>query len=67
MTLLQRVTQRGRGVSEYDYVIVGSGINGLVAAAMLGKKRRKVLVLERNAAIGGCLRTEAATAAGLRP
>jgi phytoene dehydrogenase-like protein len=51
-------------MSEYDYVIVGSGINALVAAAMLGKKRRTVLVLERNAAIGGCLRTEAATAPG---
>ena len=51
-------------MSEYDYVIVGSGINALVAAAMLGKKRRRVLVLERNAAIGGCLRTEAATLPG---
>lgn len=28
----------------YDYVIVGSGINALVAAAMLGKKGAKVLV-----------------------
>jgi phytoene dehydrogenase-like protein len=51
-------------VSEYDYVIVGSGINALVAAATLGKKRRTALVLERNAAIGGCLRTEAATVPG---
>ena len=41
----------------YDYVIVGSGINALVAAAMLGKKGAKVLVLERNASVGGCLRT----------
>ena len=51
-------------MSEYDYVIVGSGINALVAAAMLGKKRRRTLVLERSAVIGGCLRTEAATAPG---
>ena len=51
-------------MSQYDYVIVGSGINALVAAAMLGKKRRTTLVLERNAVIGGCLRTEAATAPG---
>jgi phytoene dehydrogenase-like protein len=51
-------------VSQYDYVIVGSGINALVAAAMLGKKPRTTLVLERNAVIGGCLRTEAATAPG---
>ena len=35
-------------MSEYDYVIVGGGINALVAAAMLGKKGRKALVLERN-------------------
>jgi len=47
-----------------DYVIVGAGINGLVAAAMLGKKGRKVLLLERNDRIGGCLRTEEATAPG---
>jgi phytoene dehydrogenase-like protein len=47
-----------------DYVIVGSGINALVAAAVLGGKGRKVLVLERNDRIGGCLRTEAITAPG---
>ena len=47
-----------------DYVIVGGGINGLVAAAMLGKKGRKVLLLERNARVGGCLRTEEVTAPG---
>ncbi len=51
-------------MAEYDYVLVGGGINALVAAAMLGKKRRTTLVLERNAAIGGCLRTEEATAPG---
>ena len=47
-----------------DYVIVGGGINGLVAAAMLGKKGRKVLLLERNERVGGCLRTEEITAPG---
>ena len=31
-----------------DYVIVGSGINALVAASLLGRKGRKVVVLERN-------------------
>jgi phytoene dehydrogenase-like protein len=51
-------------MSEYDYVFVGGGINALVAAAMLGKKRRTTLVLERNSTIGGCLRTEEATAPG---
>ena len=47
-----------------DYVIVGSGINALVAAALLGRKGRKVLLLERNDRIGGCIRTEAITAPG---
>jgi phytoene dehydrogenase-like protein len=47
-----------------DYIVVGSGINGLVCAALLGKKGRRVLVLEREAVAGGCLRTEAITAPG---
>jgi phytoene dehydrogenase-like protein len=47
-----------------DYVIVGSGINALVAAALLGRKGRKVLLLERNDRIGGCIRTEEITAPG---
>ncbi|MCX5495634.1 NAD(P)/FAD-dependent oxidoreductase [Kaistia dalseonensis] len=48
----------------YDHIVIGSGINALVAAAMLGKKGRKVLLLERNAVIGGCLRTEEITQPG---
>lgn len=48
----------------YDYLIVGSGINALVAAAVLGKKGAKVMLLERNPWIGGCLRTESVTAPG---
>jgi phytoene dehydrogenase-like protein len=47
-----------------DYVIVGSGINALVAAAMLGRKGRKVLLIERSDRIGGCIRTEEVTAPG---
>src|SRR5580700_4180210 len=47
-----------------DYIIVGSGINALVAAALLGRKGRKVLLLERNDRIGGCIRTEEITAPG---
>ena len=47
-----------------DYIIVGSGINGLTCAALLGKKGRRVLVLEREKVAGGCMRTEAITAPG---
>jgi len=47
-----------------DYVIVGSGINALVAAALLGRKGHAVLVLERNDRIGGCIRTGEITAPG---
>src|SRR3954447_9206447 len=51
-------------MADADYLVVGSGINALVVAALLGRKGRKVVVLERNAEPGGCLRTEAMTAPG---
>ncbi len=41
-----------------DHIIIGSGINGLVAAALLALKGDRVTVLEREDVIGGCLRTE---------
>jgi phytoene dehydrogenase-like protein len=39
--------------SRYDVVIAGGGHNALVAAAMLGRAGRSVLVLERRAELGG--------------
>jgi glycine/D-amino acid oxidase-like deaminating enzyme len=39
--------------NSYDIVTVGSGHNGLVAAAYLAAGGKKVLVLERNAWFGG--------------
>ena len=51
-------------MASVDYVIVGGGVNGLVAAAMLGKKGRRALLLERGDRLGGCLRTEEITAPG---
>ena len=47
-----------------DHVIIGSGINALVAGAMLAMKGDRVLLLERNASPGGCLRTEEITLPG---
>lgn len=38
----------------YDVVVIGSGMGGLSAAALLAKKRFKVLVLEANYLPGGC-------------
>lgn len=51
-------------MSDPDYVIIGSGINALVSAALLGKAGRRVLMLERNDRIGGCIRTEEVTVPG---
>lgn len=47
-----------------DVVIIGSGINALVAAALLGRRGKKVMLLEREDRIGGCIRTEDITAPG---
>jgi len=49
-----------------DHLIVGSGINALTAAALLSLKGRRVLVLEREDRIGGCLRTEELTLPGFQ-
>jgi len=43
---------------ESDVVIVGSGINSLVCAAVLSKRGKRVTVLERNADLGGCIRSQ---------
>jgi len=47
-----------------DHVIIGGGINGLVCAAMLAKAGHEVLLLERNAEVGGCMRSAEATLPG---
>jgi len=39
----------------YDAIIIGAGHNGLVAAALLARKGRKVLVLEARDHVGGML------------
>jgi phytoene dehydrogenase-like protein len=37
----------------HDVIIIGAGHNGLTAAAYLARAGKKVLVLERNAVVGG--------------
>jgi len=51
-------------MADYDHIIVGSGINALVAAAMLSKNGKRVLVLEREDRFGGCMHTAEITAPG---
>ncbi|MGF7158962.1 phytoene dehydrogenase-like protein [Rhodoligotrophos appendicifer] len=41
----------------YDVIVIGAGHNGLVAAGLLAKKGRKVLVVEADSVVGGGART----------
>jgi phytoene dehydrogenase-like protein len=38
----------------FDAVVIGSGLGGLTAAALLAKAGRRVCVIERNPSVGGC-------------
>ena len=44
------------GPDAADVIFVGSGINSLVGAALLARRGKRVLVLERNDRVGGCIR-----------
>lgn len=43
--------------TDYDVIIIGSGLGGLVSAYMLSKNGYKVAVLEKHHQIGGCLQS----------
>lgn len=51
-------------MSQVDHVIIGSGINALVAGALLSRAGKKVILLEREAQAGGCLQTAEITEPG---
>jgi len=53
-------------VSEFDAIFVGAGHNSLAGAAHLAKKGWKTAVFERNATIGGAVRTDEYTLPGFR-
>lgn len=46
------------GTTKTQIIVIGSGMNSLVCAAVLAKRGKSVLVLERNDRAGGCIRTE---------
>ncbi len=42
---------------DYDVIVIGAGLGGLSAGALLAKQGRRVLVLEQSQSIGGCCST----------
>jgi phytoene dehydrogenase-like protein len=45
-------------VNAYDVAIIGAGVNGLTAATLLARAKKRVVVVERSATVGGALVSE---------
>lgn len=50
------VLLKKRKPMKYDVIIIGSGIAGLTAGAILGRKGKKVLIVEKSSSVGGAIR-----------
>lgn len=44
-------------MSDYDVIVIGAGVGGLSAGALLANQGRRVLVLEQSDRVGGCCST----------
>ncbi len=53
-------------MADFDAIVVGSGVNGLACAALLGKGGWNVCVLERNDWFGGAIKTAEITVPGFK-
>lgn len=54
------------GKTDFDAIVVGSGPNGFAAGITLLKEGKSVLLLERNATVGGGMRTAELTLPGFK-
>ena len=44
-------------MAQFDIIVVGGGVNSLVTAALMGKARKNVLLLEAKEKVGGLAAT----------